>query len=65
MTGLDGDGNFVRERRRGWRDYQLHMLKVQKLMVDTFGVESRVNDGLATLEELSDALYNESNAETD
>ncbi len=65
VTGLDGDGNFVRERRRGWRDYQLHMLKVQKLMVDTFGVQSRVNDGLATLEELSDALYNESNAETD
>lgn len=65
VTGVDEDGNFLRERRRGWRDYQLHMLKVQKLMADAFGVESRVNDGLAELEGLSDALYNESNAETD
>ena len=65
VTGVDVDGNFVRDRRRGWRDYQLHMLKLQKLMADAFGVQSRVNDGLAELEGLSDALYTESNAETD
>lgn len=65
VTGVDADGNFIRDRRRGWRDYQLHMLKVQKLMADAFGVQSRVNDGLAELQNLSDALYNESNAETD
>jgi hypothetical protein len=48
-----------------WSDYQLNMLKVQKLLVDTFGIKSRANDQLAELEALAGALESEAGAETD
>lgn len=65
VTGLDAEGNFVRERRMTWNDYQLNMLKVQKQLVDTFGIKSRANDQLAELEALAGALEAEAGAETD
>ena len=65
VTGVDGDGNFKRDRRRTWSDYQLHMLKVQKLMVDKFGVKARVNDGLSDLAKLAKDLHSETTSETD
>lgn len=65
ITGVDGDGNFVMDRKRTWSDYQLHMLKVQQLMIDDFGVASRVNDELAGMSDLADKLDSDSNAETD
>ena len=65
VTGLDADGNFVRDRRMTWSDYQLNMLKVQKLMADTFAVEARINDGLADLEALAGKLESDASAETD
>lgn len=65
VTGVDAQGNFVRERKATWSDYQLQMLKVQKLMADKFGVQSRVNDQLAELEGLAAKLGADSNAETD
>lgn len=65
VTGVDADGNFEMERRRTWSDYQLHMLKIQQLMVDTFGVEARSNDQLAQLEGLAQKLGNSNGAETD
>ena len=65
ITGVDADGNFVRERRMTWNDYQLNMLKIQKLMLDTFGVEARINDATADLADLAGALESEASAETD
>lgn len=65
VTGVDADGNFLKERRRTWSDYQLNMLKVQQLLADTFGVEARANDQLAELQGLADKLGADSNAETD
>lgn len=65
VTGVDADGNFKMDRRRSWGDYQLHMLKVQKLMVDTFKVEARVNDGTENLAKMLKELDAELNAETD
>jgi hypothetical protein len=41
------------------------MLNIQQMMVDTFGVKSRVNDGLGDLQALSDKLDSASSAETD
>ena len=65
VTGMDGNGDFVMDRKRSWSDYQLHMLNIQQMMVDTFGVKSRVNDGLGDLQALSDKLDSASSAETD
>jgi hypothetical protein len=65
VTGIDANGNFVMDRKRSWSDYQLHMLNIQQMMVDTFGVKSRVNDGLGDLQALSDKLDSASSAETD
>ena len=65
VTGVDADGNFIRDRKMTWGDYQLNMLKVQKLMADQFGVKSRANDQLAELEGLAAKLGADANAETD
>lgn len=65
VTGLDADGNFTRDRRMAWSDYQLNMLKVQELMVSAFGVEARAKDQLAELEALAGALDAAASAETD
>ena len=65
VTGMDANGNFVMDRKRSWSDYQLHMLKIQQMMVDTFGVKARVNDGLGDLQALTDKLDSASSAETD
>lgn len=65
VTGVDANGNFEKKRRRTWNDYQIHMLKVQKLMADEFGVKARVNDGLEDLASLVKELEKETKAETD
>ncbi|MEM7424829.1 MAG: DUF4856 domain-containing protein, partial [Pseudomonadota bacterium] len=65
VTGVDADGNFEMNRRRTWSDYQLHMLKVQKLMADTFGVKAKVNDGTADLAAMVKEMEADENAETD
>lgn len=65
VTGIDANGEFVRERRMTWNDYQLNMLKVQKLLKDTFGLEALINDATADLAALAGALETEASAETD
>ena len=65
VTGIDANGDFVRERRMTWNDYQLNMLKVQKLLQDTFGLEALINDATADLAALAGALETEASAETD
>ena len=65
VTGVDADGNFIRDRRMTWSDYQLNMLKVQKLLDEQFSIKARANDVLVDLEALSGAVDAASNAETD
>ena len=65
VTGMDSNGNFVMDRKRSWSDYQLNMLKIQQMMVDTFSVKARANDGLNDLQALTDKLDSASSAETD
>ena len=65
VTGMDSIGTFVMDRKRSWSDYQLHMLKIQQMMVDQFSVKARVNDGLNDLQALTDKLDSASSAETD
>ncbi|MEM9369962.1 MAG: DUF4856 domain-containing protein [Pseudomonadota bacterium] len=65
VTGVDADGNFVRDRKRTWSDYQLHMLKVQKMLINDMGVKARSNDATSNLAALADKLESDANAETD
>ncbi|MCG7493263.1 DUF4856 domain-containing protein [Thalassobius sp. Cn5-15] len=65
VTGIDADGNFVRDRRMTWNDYQLNMLKTQELLKGKFGLKSLANDQLAQLEGLADKMKAEASAETD
>ncbi|MEM7058154.1 MAG: DUF4856 domain-containing protein [Pseudomonadota bacterium] len=65
VTGIDADGNFVRDRRRTWSDYQLHMLKVQKLLINDMGVKARAKDATGDLAGLAGQLEKDSTAETD
>ena len=65
VTGMDSNGNFVMDRKKSWSDYQLHMLKIQQMMVDQFSVKARVNDGLNDLQARTDKLDSASSAETD
>ena len=62
VTGMDSNGNFVMDRKKSWSDYQLHMLKIQQMMVDQFSVKARVNDGLNDLQALTDKLDSASSA---
>ena len=65
VTGVDANGDFVKDRRLTWSDFRLNMLKVQQLMVKEFGVQARANDATGDLAALVDKLESDSNAETD
>ncbi|WP_170326590.1 DUF4856 domain-containing protein [Ruegeria arenilitoris] len=65
VSDIDADGNFVREREMTLDDYQVNMLKVQKLLIDKFGIESRANDATADLAALAEKLGTTEAAETD
>lgn len=65
VTGIDADGNFVRDRKLSWNSYQLHMLRVQELLIKEFGIEARANDATAELAGLVESLSGDGGAETD
>lgn len=65
VSGLDAEGNYIQSSSESLEGYMLHMLKVQKLMVDQFAVEARANDALAGLKGLADKLGSGNSAEND
>lgn len=65
VVGIDGDGNYRKGQGSSLGEYMLHMLKVQKLMIDEFGVSARTNDQLAELEALSESVSVGGSAEND
>ena len=65
VSDIDADGNFVRGRDMSMDEYQVNMLKVQKLMIDAFGVKSRANDATEDLANLAEKLGTTEAAETD
>lgn len=65
VSGVDSNGSFTQEPSETLEGYMLHMLKVQKLMVDEFGVKARSNDALAKLGDLSKKLGTGKSAEND
>jgi hypothetical protein len=65
VTGINSSGDFIKDEALSWGEYKLHMLKVQKLMVDAFGVEARANDQTEGLAALAASLGTSESAEND
>ena len=65
VIGVDSKGNYIQASSADMKQYMLHMLKVQQLMVDQFGVAARGNDVLADMSGLADKLGSGAHAEND
>ena len=65
VVGVDSNGNFIKDQAQDWGEFKLHMIKIQKLMVDEFGVVARANDQLAAMEELASSMGSSDSAEND
>jgi len=65
VVGLDEKGNYIQASSGDMKQYMLHMLKVQQLMVDKFGVKARNKDVLADMGALADKLSSGGYVEND
>ena len=65
VVDIDSKGNYVRDQGPGWGEYMLHMAKIQKLLIDKFGVKARNNDVTGEMKALSDSLGDKASAEND
>ena len=65
VVDIDSKGNYVRDQGPDWGEYMLHMAKVQKLMIDQFGVQARNNDVTREMQDLAKSLGDRSSAEND
>jgi hypothetical protein len=65
VVGIDSGGNFIKDQAQEWSDFKLHMLKIQKLMIDEFGVKARSKDQTADMVDLASKLGSADSAEND
>ena len=65
IVGIDAKGNYVMDKVYSMHDAKLHMLKIQKLMIDEFGIVARSNDVLANMAELASKVGTSESAEND
>ena len=65
VTGIDSDGNFLIGGNRSMGEYQVHMVKLQKLLGDTFNLEARKNDVTGEMDDLLKSLGSSRAAEND
>ena len=65
VVDVSADGNYVKDEASSLEAYQLHMLKIQNLMVDEFGVKARNNDMLGSMSDLAAKLGGSGYAEND
>ena len=65
VVGVDSNGNYIKDQAQEWDEYKLHMLKIQKLMIDEFGVKARSKDQLAEMADLAEKLGSSDSAEND
>ena len=65
IVGIDVNGNYVMDKVYSMHDAKLHMLKIQNLMIDEFGVAARSNDMLADMSDLASKLGSSDSAEND
>ena len=65
IIGIDSKGNYIMDKIYSMNDAKLHMLKIQKLMIDEFGVEAKSNDMLADMADLASKIGTSESAEND
>ena len=68
MMGSDGKyitSEYEMGKIYSMHDAKLHMLKIQKLMIDEFGVEARGNDMLSDMADLASKIGTSESAEND
>ena len=65
VTDVSSDGSYVKDEASSLEGYQLHMLKVQKLMIDEFAVKARNNDMLGSMDDIMKKLGGSGYAEND
>lgn len=65
VIGIRNDGSYIKDQGSSLEEYMLHMLKVQKLMVDAFAIKAMDNDQMAALKGLAGKLGGGGNAEND
>ena len=65
VVDIDSNGDFIKDQGQTMSEYMLHMLKIQRLMVEKYGIEARVNDKLAGLEGLMKKVGKGDSAEND
>lgn len=65
VSGIDANGAYSQAPSESIEGYMLHMLKVQKLMVDEFEVKARSKDALSSLGDLAKKLGSGKSAEND
>lgn len=65
VSGIDENGNYTQKPSETLEGYKLHMLKVQKLMIEEFDVKAQENNSLASLGDLSKKLSTGKSVEND
>ena len=65
VTGIDSNGNYIKDESVSLSVYQLNMLKIQKLMIDKFKVKARSNDQTNKMAALAEKLGGSDSAEND
>ena len=65
VSGMNSSGEFLKDEGSGMGEYKLHMLKVQKLMVDAFQVQARNKDKLSDMSNLAEKLGGSNSSEND
>jgi hypothetical protein len=65
VTDIDSKGNYIKSQSSGIGNYMLHMLKVQKLMIDKIDVKARSHDNVASLGAMIKSLGSGVAAEND
>ncbi len=65
VIDLDSKGNYLRDQGLGWGEYMLHMAKLQKLLVDKFGIKAKSNTISGDISALAKSLGASAGAEND
>jgi hypothetical protein len=65
VTGIDSNGNYLKDESVSLSIYQLNMLKIQKLMIEKFKIKARSNDQTSKMAALAEKLGGSDSAEND